>query len=71
MKLFTQFLNEYFSMGEATVKTDGVMRNAMVKKDFYEYTKGAFVKLKIDYFEERLWVNGTEFVPVFGLVPAM
>ena len=64
-KLFDRLVYDYFNTPNFLTDKDGNYINASVKKDFCKYKEGDRIKLRFDFIDERIYIDGKEIFPKF------
>lgn len=59
-KLFDKLTYDYFYVPNFVTDSDGNYRNATVKIPFGKYAIGDPIKLRFDFFDEKIFVDGKE-----------
>lgn len=59
-KLFDKLTHEYFHVPNFVTDSDGNYRNAKVKIPFGKYECGDSIKLRFDFFNEKIFIDGKE-----------
>ena len=64
-KLFDKITNDFFNVPNFFIGSDGNYRNATVKKEFGKYKVGDPLKLRFDFVDEKVYIDGKEifFIP--------
>ena len=64
-KLFDRITYDFFNFPNFVTDSDGNYRNATVKKEFGNYKVGDSIKLRFDFVDEKVYIDGKEvfFIP--------
>lgn len=61
-KLFDKLTEDYFYVPHFVTDSDGNYRNAKVKIPFGNYDFGDPIKLRFDFVDEKIYIDGKEVV---------
>ena len=64
-KLFDKITDEYFFVPNFVTDSNGNYRNARVRTPFGKYVFGDPIKLRFDFLDEKVYIDGkeVEFIP--------
>ena len=64
-KLFDKITDEYFFVPNFVTDSNGNYRNARVRTPFGKYEFGDPIKLRFDFLDEKVYIDGkeVEFIP--------
>lgn len=67
-KLFEKLTEEYFYIPNFYTDADGNYRNAKVKIPFGKYDFGDPINIRIDFFEEKIFIDGKEAIIALQII---